>query len=178
VSHWRFRPIERSDFPLLAHWLRQPHVARWWADDASPAGLESDYGPVIDGTEPAEVFIVLRDREPVGLAQRLRLAAYPEYETAIGALMPVPPATWSIDYLLGEERFTGHGCGTEMLMAFVDRLWAETDACCLLVPVHVENRASWRALERAGFVIAVRGELDPDNPADSRDHFVLRIDRA
>jgi aminoglycoside 6'-N-acetyltransferase len=40
------------------------------------------------------------------------------------------------------------------------------------VPVSVANRASWRALERAGFHRAATGELTPDNPSDGRDHYI------
>ena len=47
-----------------------------------------------------------------------------------------------------------------------------------LVPVHADNRASWRALERAGFTRVAEGDLEPDNPQDTRDHVVYRRRRA
>jgi aminoglycoside 6'-N-acetyltransferase len=175
---WRFLPLARADFPLLAHWLRQPHVARWWADDPSPAALEADYGGVVDGSEPAEVFLAWHGDRAVGLVQRLRLAAYPDYLAQLAPLLAVPADSWSIDYLVGEAADIGHGWGTAMIEAFVSRLWAEVpQAICLLVPVHAENHASWRALERAGFVRAASGELEPDNPVDSRAHHVYRLVR-
>jgi aminoglycoside 6'-N-acetyltransferase len=68
MNGYSFRPIARSDFAMLSGWLSQPHVARWWADDASPEGVEADYGAVIDGTEPREVFIARRDGSTIGLA--------------------------------------------------------------------------------------------------------------
>jgi aminoglycoside 6'-N-acetyltransferase len=170
--------MARTDFSLLAHWLRQPHVARWWADDPSPSALEADYGGVIDGSEPAEVFVALREQQAVGLVQRLRLGAYPDYLAQLAPLLPVPADSWSIDYLVGEQADTGHGWGAAMVEAFVTKLWAEVpQAACLLVPVHADNRASWRALERAGFVRAASGELEPDNPSDSRAHHVYRLAR-
>ena len=178
MASFSFRPLARTDFALLRHWLLQPHVQRWWADDPSPEALESDYGGTIDGTEPCDVFIACRDGEPFGLAQRLRLAAYPEYVRDLQALLDVPAFAGSIDYLVGEEATTGRGLGTQMLRAFVDRLWLDDPECStLLVPVHTQNVASWRALENIGFVRAATGELEPDNPADSRDHYVMRLDR-
>jgi aminoglycoside 6'-N-acetyltransferase len=178
MGHFTFRPLTRSDFPLLRHWLSQPHVQRWWADDPSPEALEADYGGCIDGTEPAQVFIALRDGAPFGLAQRLRLAAYPQYVADLQPLLPVPDFAGSIDYLVGEEREIGRGLGTHMLRAFVDQLWRDdADCTALLVPVHAENVASWRALEKIGFVRAARGDLEPDNPADTRDHYVMRMER-
>lgn len=178
MSAWAFRSLARADFPLLALWLQAPHVARWWADDASPQGLESDYGPVIDGTEPCEVFIALRNGAPFGLVQRLAIAAYPEYEQEYAALCPVPPGAWSIDYLVGAAGDTGRGWGSAMLAAFVRQLWADQpQASCLLVAVHVSNEASWRALARCRFRRVAHGEMTPDNPADTREHVVYRIDR-
>jgi aminoglycoside 6'-N-acetyltransferase len=173
-----FRQLARSDYPLLRSWLLQPHVQRWWADDPSFEALEADYGGCIDGTEPAEVFIALRGDAPFGLAQRYRLAAYPQYVNDLQALLDVPPHAASIDYLVGEEADIGRGLGTKMLRAFVDRVWQEDAECtALLVPVHTGNIASWRALEKIGFVRASRGELDPDNPADTRDHYIMRLER-
>jgi aminoglycoside 6'-N-acetyltransferase len=140
--------------------------------------MEADYGGCIDGTEPAEVFIALRHGAAFGLAQRYRLDAYPQYVDDLQPLIDVPPHAASIDYLVGEEADIGRGLGTEMLRAFVGRLWQEdADCTALLVPVHTENIASWRAVEKIGFVRAARGELDPDNPADTRDHYIMRLER-
>jgi hypothetical protein len=43
----------------------------------------------------------------------------------------------------------------------------------VVVPVHADNAASIGVLLRAGFVAAVTAELEPDNPAHSREHVVL-----
>jgi aminoglycoside 6'-N-acetyltransferase len=178
VSAWRFRPLARSDFPLLGHWLRQPHVARWWADDSSLQGLEADYGGCVDGTEPAEVFIALRDGVAAGLVQRYALAAYPEYLQCVQALLPVPEDAWSIDYLMGDAPNLRRGWGAEMLRAFCEALWREQpQARCVLVPVHAANEASSRLLRQVGFREAARGELEPDNPVDTRDHVIWQMER-
>jgi aminoglycoside 6'-N-acetyltransferase len=39
-------------------------------------------------------------------------------------------------------------------------------ACLIVVPIVAGNRASWRALEKAGFVRIAEGDLAPDNPVD------------
>lgn len=51
------RPLARADFALLARWLRQPHVARWWDHETSPEAIARDFGPSIDGDDRAEIFI-------------------------------------------------------------------------------------------------------------------------
>ena len=40
-----FRPIGRSDFPLLQKWLAAPHVAVWWNEPFDLSSLEAKYGP-------------------------------------------------------------------------------------------------------------------------------------
>ena len=178
MSSYSFRPIARNDFPALCGWLSQAHVARWWADDASPEGVESDYGGVVDGAEPADVFIAYRDGSAIGLVQRLRLADYPHYLRDIEAIVPVPAQSWSIDFLVGDPGCTGLGWGTEMIAAFTARLWSDDEtAAAIVVPVHASNRNSWRALERAGYERVASGLLEPDNPADHRNHYLYRVNR-
>jgi aminoglycoside 6'-N-acetyltransferase len=65
-----------------------------------------------------------------------------------------------------------------MISAAVARLWTyEPPITCLIVPVSSANVASWTALPRSGFHLVAQGELEPDNPIDSPDHEILRIDR-
>jgi aminoglycoside 6'-N-acetyltransferase len=173
-----FRPLARDDFPTLSRWLAAPHVARWWADDPSSAALEAQYGPGIDGAEPWEDFIAVRDGMDVGLIQRYPIHADPDSVAELRPLVALPDGVMSIDYLIGDPAHTGRGWGTAMIAEFVARLWRDHRRCpCLVVPVHHENRASWRALERCGFRRVATGELTPDNPADSRAHVILRRDR-
>jgi aminoglycoside 6'-N-acetyltransferase len=173
-----FRPLLRADLSQVGAWLRQPHVRRWWPDDATPEGLEADYGGVVDGTEPTEVFIVEVDGRDAGLVQRFTLAAYAEYHNELQALVEVPAGTVSIDYFIGEPDLVGRGVGSGMLTTFVGRLWRELPgASCVLVPVNAENAASWRALERAGFRRVAAGEMTPDDPLGSRLHVIYRLDR-
>ena len=173
-----FRPLARTDFALLGRWLRTPHVARWWADDFSDEGLEEMYGGCIDGTEPSEVFIAERGGRAIGLMQRYRIDAYSHYREKIATLAEVPAETSSIDYLIGPEDAIGRGWGTELIRAFTARLWQDDPgAVSIIVPVHAENPASWRALERAGFRRVAAGSLTPDNPIDTTNHFLYRLDR-
>jgi hypothetical protein len=47
-----FRPLSRSDFPLLQEWLSAPHVAAWWHETLDLASVYAKYGPRVDGAEP------------------------------------------------------------------------------------------------------------------------------
>jgi aminoglycoside 6'-N-acetyltransferase len=178
----RFRSIVRSDFPLLSHWLQQPHIAYWWANDPSHEALERDYGGSVDGTQPCDVWIALRTHgaqsKPIGLALRYRWDAYPDYINELTPIMPVPPQAWSIDYLVGEQSLTGQGWGTQMIHALTQSIWHDhAQSASVIVPVNADNRYSWRALERAGYMRVASGPLVPDNPVHGMAHYVYRIDR-
>lgn len=174
----RFRKLLRSDFPLLAHWLGQAHVARWWNHLTSPEALERDFGDAVDNAGPAGDLIALNGDDPIGLMQISRLSDYPEYRAEFQAIIAVPDTAMTIDYLIGEGSHTGRGLGTAMIRAAVQETWREwPQASAILTAVVVTNSRSWRALERAGFERIAEGDMEPDNPIDTKSHFVYRIDR-
>ena len=47
-----WRPLTAADFPLLAKWLREPQVARWWNHGYSAEAVERDFGASARGEEP------------------------------------------------------------------------------------------------------------------------------
>jgi len=174
-----FQPLTREDFPLLARWLAEPLVARWWHHETSPEAVERDFGPSIDGADVTELFRVALASRPIGLVQRYPIAAYPEYVEEFASICPLPAGALGIDYLIGEPSARDHGHGALLISVFVAHSWAaHPQARDIIVPVCAGNIASWRALERAGFQRIAEGEMEPDNPADPRDHVVYRIGRA
>ncbi len=170
-----FRALEREDFALLGTWLAEPLVARWWHHDHRPAAIERDFGPSVDGADPTEIFIASADGRPFGLIQRYRIDDNPDWGEELSTVWPVPVGALGIDYLIGVPELRGRGLGAAMIAASVEQAWDRyPDARDVVVPVATGNRASWRALERAGFERVATGELTPDNPVDSRDHVVYR----
>lgn len=163
---------------MLATWLQEPLVARWWNHESSPEAIERDFGAAIDRAEPTEIFVATTAGRPFGLIQRYPIDAYPDYLEELSTVCPVRPATLSIDYLIGEPDLRGSGHGAAMIAAFITVSWAACpDAPAIIVPVCAGNIASWRALERAGLRRIAEGELEPDNPRDSRDHFIYGCER-
>jgi aminoglycoside 6'-N-acetyltransferase len=160
------RPLERDDLPLLAAWLSQPHVQKWWREAADAASVEAAYGPMIDGGDPTEGFIALRHGRPIGFVQRYLLDDYPEWQRAI-AVGVGSMRGLGIDYLIGDEAMTGRGLGPEIITAIVADSWdAYPDVPAIVVDVLQHNRASWRALEHAGFHRVWEGVLASDDPSD------------
>jgi aminoglycoside 6'-N-acetyltransferase len=172
------RPLRREDFALLSRWLADPLVARWWDDDPSPAAVERDYGPCVDGTDPTAVYLGVHEDRPIGLVQVYAFADEPESLAELAAVCPVPAGALSIDYLVGEPDARGRGLGAGMIAAAVARGFADhPEAHDVLVPVVGGNAASWRALKRAGAIWYAEGDLPPDNPIDPPAHVVHRFVR-
>ncbi|TXR57547.1 phosphoserine phosphatase SerB [Quadrisphaera setariae] len=173
------RPLRREDLPLLGRWLDEPRVARWWPDEHTPEALERDYGPGIDGTDPISLALALTaGGRAFGFVQTYRYDDEPASRAALEALLPVPAGALGIDYLIGEPDLQGRGLGVAVIAAAAaEGLVRHPDAPEVLVSVPLGNRASWRALEKAGFERAAAGEMTPDNPLDPRDHVVYRLAR-
>ncbi|MFC0842776.1 GNAT family N-acetyltransferase [Streptomyces noboritoensis] len=173
-----WRRVAEADFVLLRQWLAQPHVARWWHHDTSEEAVARDFGPAARGQEPSEDFLVLVDGVPAALVQRCRFDDYPDYLAELGRQTELPDAAVTIDYLIGDPARVGQGLGPGIIRAFVAATWTDhPDAPAVIVPVHAANRASWRALEKAGLRRIGTADLAPDNPDDDRAHYVYRIDR-
>ena len=164
---------------MLAGWLEEPRVKRWWNHENADEALERDFGRSLDGDDETEVFVVEVAGTPIGLIQRYRIDSEPEYLEALRSVCTVPAAAPSIDYLIGDPTARGRGVGSAMISAFVADSWAAMPGSNeVLVPVAAGNAASWRALERAGFVRIATGPLTPDNPIDPPDHHVYLLRRA
>ncbi|MGW8883838.1 GNAT family N-acetyltransferase [Streptomyces sp. NPDC055749] len=173
-----WRRVAEGDFGLLRQWLAQPHVARWWHHETSTEAVARDFGPAARGEEPSDDLLVMLDGSPVALVQRCRFADYPEYCAELAGQAELPDGAVTIDYLLGDPEKVGQGLGPRIIRAVVEATWTDwPEASAFVVPVHAANRASWRALEKAGLRRIGTADLEPDNPDDDRAHYVYRIDR-
>ncbi len=173
----RFRALTRDDLPLLGDWLGRPHVQRWWQEDPSPAGVEARYGPSIDGDDPGEHFVVVRDGRPVGMIQRYRLADEPRWQEAL-RVAGTPPDAAGVDYLIGDEALIGHGLGPEVIARFVADTWLRyPEVPAVVVDVAQGNRRSWRALEKVGFERVYAGMVESDDPTDDEPAYVYLLAR-
>lgn len=153
-----FRPLEANDFPVLVEWFAEPAVAQWWNQTAELTAIESKYGPRVAGQERTSMWIAEIDGHAGGLLQCYLHADYPQHDAIVGI-----PAAVGIDYLLsGAHR--GQGLGAPVLSAFAAHAFDQHPpaATCVAAPAQA-NKASWRALERAGFTR--HGECQPpDEP--------------
>lgn len=92
-----WRPLVSADLPLLADWLREPQVARWWNHESSAEAIERDFGPSVRGEEPGEDLVVSLEGRPVGLVQRSVIRDYPEDFLEFDAIVDVPEGAVELD---------------------------------------------------------------------------------
>lgn len=158
-----FTPLTRADFPLLASWLALPHVRAWWLDpEPTVEAVEADYGEVVDGVDPMRAYVIQLDAEPIGLIQAFRHADEPETERVLGM-----PDAAGIDYLIGPVRHRGRGVGTAAIQAFTRLVFGfYPEVTGIVAAPLARNRASCRALEKAGFRHLGLRDLESHDPSD------------
>lgn len=162
-----FRPLRTDDLELVGRWLRAPHVEQWWRDPSSQPEVIAKYLPRIRGEEPTEMFIVVVDDEDLGVIQRYRTADYPLWDRHLQATGMAPTPAAGIDYFIGEVERTRHGLGSAAINEFSKALltdWPDIEA--IVACPQETNRASCRALEKAGFQLVWTGDLGSDDPSD------------
>ncbi|MBY0357045.1 MAG: acetyltransferase [Candidatus Obscuribacterales bacterium] len=153
------RPLIQNDFESLSSWLSAPHVVRWWGPAPVGEALEEKYLPRLAADAATRVYVIEADNKPLGIIQCYRHCDYPDYDQEVGIAKAA-----GTDYLIGESGFTGRGIGSEAIsqmsrLAFA--LYPETDVI-VSVP-QKENRASCRALEKAGYKLIDERQMKSDN---------------
>jgi aminoglycoside 6'-N-acetyltransferase len=125
-----FRPLTGSDLPLVAAWLGAPHVVRWWRNPAALEQVRAKYLPRIYGPDATEVFVIVEGPQDIGIIQRYRLNAHPDWQQTLATAGLTSAKAAGIDYLLGEVGHTGRGIGSRAVQQFVDGLftdWPDVD---------------------------------------------------
>jgi RimJ/RimL family protein N-acetyltransferase len=170
ASHIGFRALRRDDLGLMYEWVRREHVRRWWDQHQSYEDVARHYLPAIEGRRPVDLYLILLDGRPVGFIQSYLLADHPDFAGLVGLGAGVA----GVDLFIGEEELTGQGLGSEVLRAFVrEVVFAEPGTIACIADPDVENTASIRAFEKAGFRRA--GEFF--DPGDGQLHALVRLDR-
>jgi aminoglycoside 6'-N-acetyltransferase len=145
-----FRPMTEADLPMVAAWLRSPHVQPWWTH-------ESDYDEIeeaVRGTTAVEPWILVVDGHDVGYFQLYDIGHDEGYRAAC-ATVGVDAGTAGIDYLIGLPDLIGDGLGTRAIERFVREIvFGRGPWPAVTAGPDPANAASQRVLEKNGFRVA------------------------
>jgi aminoglycoside 6'-N-acetyltransferase len=144
-----FRAIEERDFPMLARWLAEPRVRRFY--QKTPVVLEEiarEYGPAVRGEEPTLGHLALQAGTPFAYLQCYRNADYPDWAAIIGAADGV-----SLDLYIGDPQFLHRGLGRAALGGYLRRVALAhfADERRAYIGHEPANTAALRCSEAAGF---------------------------
>jgi aminoglycoside 6'-N-acetyltransferase len=145
----RFRPLAHADLPIVAAWLREPHVAAWWDGPETLEDVRGKYGPRIDGSHHVRCYIACDDDREIGFVQAYRIGDEPTYAPS----HDLDPDAVGIDLYLGDPRYLGRGIGRRMLLAFLDEvIFVDNAVPYAMIDPDVTNERAIRTYEQAGFV--------------------------
>lgn len=137
MPDYAFRPVTDDDLPMLATWLRQPQVARWWPGPGRQIALvREDLGHKV-----MRQVIAYLGATPLGYAQ-----SYPAHHWPAPHFAGLPADTLALDVFGGPD---GRGHGGAWLRALGDLLLL--DASTLAIDPDPKNLRAIRAYEKAGF---------------------------
>ncbi len=141
VPVYAFRRLARGDLPLVARWLKEPHVARWWGN----AGEELQNIEEHLTSATVEPYLILMDDKPIGYLQSYDVHGEGDHPYA-----DMPKGAIGIDLSIGEPSLVGRGHGPRLIEAFVQELFQKGVECVVIDP-DPDNAQAIRAYEKAGF---------------------------
>jgi aminoglycoside 6'-N-acetyltransferase len=146
-----FRPLGRSDFPLLQQWMSAHHVAAWWRESLDLPSVHSKYEARVDGVEPTKVFVIEYTGRPIGWIQWYLWSDYPQHARQLRTDL----TSAGIDLAIGELAMTGLGLGPLAIQQFLSQIiFADPRVSTVITDPEESNLRSLRAFKKAGFTLS------------------------
>jgi RimJ/RimL family protein N-acetyltransferase len=162
------RPLEDADIPLMSQWLQQPYVKKWY--DPIDEWLyeirerHSTYSWL-------HHFIVKDGAIPIGFGQYYDCFDSVGLEQWKGREFTKRGEVYSIDYLIGDNRYLGKGHGKQIVRQLSDTVFA-LGAKEIIVDPDKSNLASQGVLMANGYIF---NEEQGYYAISARSFFHLRI---
>lgn len=139
----RLREFTDNDIILVENWLKKEHVAKFFCRPESWLNelnlRKTDYSFIR--------HFIIEDDKPIGFCQ------YYDYSKGgedWHGNFPIDK-TYSIDYLIGEEKYLRRGFGTWSVAQLTKKIFEQTDAKNVIAQPEIDNIASRKTLLSAGF---------------------------
>lgn len=137
-----FREATPADLPMLAAWLAEPHVAKWWNDGPEASLAEIRQAMESIDTEP---LVVELDGRPIAYLQ-----SYDPHLEEDHPYQDQPFGTLGMDISIGPSDLVGKGHGSAIVQQYAEMLFEEGCVRIVIDP-HPDNLRAIRAYEKAGF---------------------------
>ena len=146
-----FRPVTLADLPMLRGWMEQAHWREWWGDPDEECGMIRD---MVEGRDTTRPFIFRIDERDCGYIQVWIVAdqMVEPWLTKAPWMRDLPAGAVGVDLSVGDAADLGKGLGSNVLIAFVDKLRADGRTEIFIDPDPANARAI-RAYEKAGFAV-------------------------
>jgi aminoglycoside 6'-N-acetyltransferase Ib len=145
-----FRPMLEADLSLLHEWIRMPHVVAWWGRGDAGKSLQdtrSKYLPRLEPDSAVKGYIALLAGAPLGFIQ-----SYVAVECGDGSWEDeIDSGVRGIDQFLADGNKLGQGLGSQMVAAFVRKLFRDPSVTKVQADPDPRNVRAIRCYEKAGF---------------------------
>jgi aminoglycoside 6'-N-acetyltransferase len=128
--------------PVLADWLTQPHVSKWWGEP----NRELELIRTGRSSGEADGYVVYLAGQPMGYVQSWVPANFDEEEW----MQQQPEGTIGVDIFVGEPAVTGKGLGPAIIRQFCAKL-IDDGAKRIIIDPDPANERAVSAYRKAGF---------------------------
>jgi RimJ/RimL family protein N-acetyltransferase len=147
VRSFHFARVTEADLPMLAEWLKRPHVAEWWKSSEDFSQLREDFLPPGGDDSAPLPYVAYLEGLPVGYIQSYVVAS------AGDGWWPSEndPGVRGIDQFLADGQRLGQGLGSQMVREFVQFLFQDPTVTKIQADPAPTNLRAIRCYEKAGF---------------------------
>jgi aminoglycoside 6'-N-acetyltransferase len=140
----------REDYELMAKWLSDKRVLKYYGGRNNPFDLEKiieKYSPRVLGKDKVIPCIVEFDKKPIGYIQYYELNENDKNEYELSTI----ERTYGIDLFIGETRYWNQGIGSLLIKAILEYLFQKERAEKVVVDPATKNQRAIRCNEKCGF---------------------------
>ena len=141
------RNLVDADIPLLTTWLNKEYIRKWYHE---PEGWLEEINGRHNSFKWLHHFIVMDEAIPIGFCQYYD--CYDARKLEDWYTVNEPSATYSIDYLIGNEDYLHKGYGQSIVSALTDKIKSEEVGNQIIVQPDKENLPSNNVLLANGYI--------------------------